>query len=150
MDTAWIQVFVLVFSQCAAPPGKTVCQEEEIRYQFSSRDDCEQVLEQFVAHSDNVENVIVNKERSRCLPTLKSQQVFSSLERASEASANLEGWGELPVDAKKTDFIQKAHDERLDDLFECDATGGVAPCKMGDIIVEGASANETEVWKRQQ
>ena len=45
MDTAWIQVFVLVFSQCAAPPGKTVCQEEENHYQFSSRDDCEQMLE---------------------------------------------------------------------------------------------------------
>ena len=29
MDTAWIQVFVLTLAECAAPAGKTVCQERE-------------------------------------------------------------------------------------------------------------------------
>jgi len=148
MDTAWIQVFVLVFSQCAAPPGKTVCQEQEIHYQFYSQDDCEQVLDQLVAHRDSAENVIVNKEKSRCLPTVRSHAVFSSLEKASEASADLDGWGELPVGNEQADFTRKAHDARLDELFECDATGGVAPCKMGDIIIEGASGKKGEVWTR--
>ena len=150
MDTAWIQVFVLVFSQCAAPPGKTVCQEEEIHYQFNSRDDCEQVLVQLIEHKDSVETVIVNRNRSRCLPTAKSQQGFASLESINEASSDLDGWGELPVDNKRLDFTQKAHHERLGDLFECADTGGVAPCKMGDIIVEGATVKKTEVWTRQQ
>ena len=150
MDTAWVQVFVLVFSQCAAPPGKTVCQEEELRFQFLNQSDCEQVLEQMVDLKDSAENVIVHKDRSRCLPTVKSQQVFASMERASEASADLEGWGELPADVERQDFIQESHQQRLDELFECEATGGVAPCKMGDIIVEGADEQKTEIWRREQ
>ena len=148
MDTGWIQVFVLVFSQCAAPPGKTVCQEQQIQYQFTNRADCEQVLEQLIEHKDSAENVIVNEQESRCLPTVKSQPVYASLERAREASADLEGWGELQPDSKKTDFIEKAHQDRLDALFECDRTGGVAPCKIGNIIIEGADTKKTPVWKR--
>ena len=150
MDTAWVQVFVLVFSQCAAPAGKTVCQEEELRYQFLHQDECEQVLEQLLEHKDAAENVIVNRSKSRCLPTVKSQQVFASVESASKASAGLEGWGELPAVREREDFIEEAHQKRLDELFECEATGGVAPCKVGDVIVEGAEVKKGEVWVQER
>jgi hypothetical protein len=47
------------------------------------------------------------------------------------------------------DFMQTAHEERLKAMKACDETDGVAPCKIGDIIVEAASESETKVWKRQ-
>ena len=48
MDTAWIQVFVLTLAECAAPAGKTICQEREFDLQFLTRADCEVALEQLV------------------------------------------------------------------------------------------------------
>ncbi|MBT8079118.1 MAG: hypothetical protein KJO31_11130 [Gammaproteobacteria bacterium] len=150
MDTAWVQVFVLVFSQCAAPAGKTVCQEQELRYQFLDRNECEQVLEQLLEHKDAAENVIVNRDKSRCLPTVRSQRVFASVESATKASAGLDGWGELPAVRERTDFISEAHQKRLDELFECEQTGGVAPCKVGNVIVEGSTVRKGEVWVQEK
>jgi hypothetical protein len=40
MDTAWIQVFVLTLSECVAPAGKTVCQEQSFELQFLTEADC--------------------------------------------------------------------------------------------------------------
>ena len=40
METAWIQVFVLTLSQCIAPAGKMVCQEETVQYHFTNEEDC--------------------------------------------------------------------------------------------------------------
>ena len=40
------------------------------------------------------------------------------------------------------------HEERLKDLMSCEETDFVVPCKIGDIIVEDASGNSVEVWKR--
>ena len=39
MDTAWIQVFVLTLSECVAPAGKTICQEQafELDYGLNPR-----------------------------------------------------------------------------------------------------------------
>ena len=39
MDTGWIQVFVLTLAECVAPPGKTVCQEQQVHYQFVEREE---------------------------------------------------------------------------------------------------------------
>ena len=36
----------------------------------------------------------------------------------------------------------------LDDLMSCEETGGVVPCKIGDIIVEDATGDSVEVWKQ--
>ena len=40
MDTAWIQVFVLTLSECVAPAGKTICQEQALELQFLTRSGC--------------------------------------------------------------------------------------------------------------
>ena len=76
MDTGWIQVFVLVLSECVAPAGKTVCQEQELRYEFFDKDDCEIVLQQLLAHKDSAEDIIINREKSSCLPTAKKQRIY--------------------------------------------------------------------------
>lgn len=148
METAWIQVFVLLLTECVAPAGKTVCQEQELRYEFFDRDDCEIVLEQLLAHKDDAENVIVNREKSSCLPTARTQRVYRSLDDANEALAGTAGWGVIPVADEAVDFTQKAHRERLESVPECSEVGGVAPCKIGEIIVEGATEKKGEVWRK--
>ena len=47
--------------------------------------------------------------------------------------------------------MQAAHSERLDALKSCEETNGVAPCKIGEIILE-ASADEPppEIWRREK
>ena len=45
MDTAWIQVFVLTMSECVAPAGKTVCQEQDVELQFLTQADCQAATE---------------------------------------------------------------------------------------------------------
>ena len=150
MDTGWIQVFVLVLAECVAPAGKTVCQEQELRYEFFDQDDCQMVLEQLLAHKDSAENVIVNRERSSCLPTARKQTIYHSADDASQALADIEGWVEIPVASDTMDFTKKAHNERLSSVPACAEVGGVAPCKIGEIIVEGATQKKTDVWHRDQ
>ena len=69
MDTAWIQVFILSISECVAPAGKTVCQEQQFELEFLTRSDCEVALEQFIALKDESERVIVDKDASSCFST---------------------------------------------------------------------------------
>ena len=47
--------------------------------------------------------------------------------------------------------MQAAHSGRLDALKSCEETNGVAPCKIGEIILE-ASADEPppEIWRREK
>jgi hypothetical protein len=148
MDTGWIQVFVLVMTECVAPAGKSVCQEQELRYEFYDKDDCEVVLQQLLAHKDHAENIIVDKEKAACLPTARKQQIFYSLDDANKALSETEGWGQIPVASDALDFTQEEHLKRLGEVPKCDDVGGVAPCKIGEIIVEGASENKSEVWHR--
>jgi len=148
MDTGWIQVFVLVLTECVAPAGKSVCQEQELRYEFFDRGDCEVVLEQLLVLKDSSENIIVNKDKSACLPTAHKQQVYRSLDDANKALADTEGWGQIPVAKKALDFTQEAHLERLAGVPDCGKVDGVAPCKIGEIIIEGASEKKTEVWRQ--
>jgi hypothetical protein len=147
MDTGWIQVFVLVLTECVAPAGKTVCQEQELRYEFFDKADCDSVLEQLLTHKGGEENVIVNKEKSACLPTAKKREVFRTLNEAELALADTEGWGRIPASEDAQDFTQKAHQERLASMPSCGDNGGIAPCKIGDIIIEGATEKRTEVWR---
>ena len=148
MDTGWIQVFVLIMTECAAPAGKSVCQEQELRYEFFARNDCEVVLQQLLAHKDSAENVIVDKDKAACLPTVRKQQVFHSLNDANRALSDTEGWGQLPVAEDSLDFTQEAHLERLGSVPECGEVGGVAPCKIGEIIIEGDNETKAEVWRQ--
>lgn len=159
MDTSWIQVFVLTLSECVAPSGKTVCQEQEVQYQFADRGDCEAVLQELIAAKANDENVIVNEERSRCLPTAKEQQVFASVDEANQQLANSEGWGIIPAgeeqeqaqeqEQQSSNETQAAYQSRLESLPECDDNQSVTPCKVGQIIVE-SDADEVEVWKEDE
>lgn len=148
MDTGWIQVFVLIMTECVAPAGKSVCQEQELRYEFVARDDCEVVLQQLLAHKDSAKDVIVDKEKAACLPTVRKQQVFHSLDDANRALADTDGWGKLPVANDELDFTQEAHLKRLGSVPDCGEVGGVAPCKVGEIIIEDNSENKSEVWRQ--
>lgn len=157
MDTSWIQVFVLTLSECVAPAGKTVCQQQEVQYQFSDRDDCEAVLEELIAAKANDENVIVNEERSRCLPTARELQVFASVDEANRQLADSAGWGIIPAGQEReqeqeppsSNDTQAAYQSRLESLPECDEDERVTPCKVGQIIVE-SDADEIEVWKEDE
>lgn len=148
METGWIQVFVLVITECVAPAGKTVCQEHELRYEFFERSDCDVVLEQLLEFKDNAENIIVNRDQSSCLPTAKKQRVFRSSEDVKESLSDSEGWGRIPAVSGVPDFTQEEHAERLGNVPNCEEVANVAPCKMGDIIIEGASEKKSEVWRR--
>lgn len=155
MDTAWIQVFVLTLSECVAPSGKTICQEQETQYVFFERRDCEAVLNDLVTAKKNDETVIVNPDRSRCLPSARQRPVYASLEEANQQLADIEGWGvippgqEEPEDRQQADSSRMAYLDRLESLPECDAGRSVTPCKVGQIIVESPSEEEqVEIWRK--
>jgi len=146
MDIAWIQVFVLTLAECVAPAGKSICQEQEFQLQFLTKADCEIALDQLVSLKEVSENVIVNPNRSNCAPAARQSDVFESLEAINKAfDANWEApqAGEAGSSAR-----QISHKGRLEALKTCEETEGIAPCKIGDIIMEGADGDSVEVWRR--
>lgn len=150
MDTAWIPIFVLSFAECVAPAGKTVCQEHEFELQFLTQADCEAALEQLVAVKDASETIIVDKKKSRCSPSARQHAVYANLADVSTAVADDEAWIAPDSQAPVTDSMKKAHQERLESLPACEDSKGVAPCKIGEIIIEGAEApKQVEVWRRE-
>jgi len=156
MDTGWIQVFVLTVAECVAPAGKSVCQEQQVQYQFVDREECEAVLQHLVDYSAGSENVIVNEQRSSCLPTAVQQPVFASLDEANEQLSDTEGWGTLNAarqpsrerESGEPSETEAAHRQRLSSLPECEDVARRPPCKVGQIIVEAESGQDMEVWKR--
>ena len=150
MDTAWIQVFVLTLAECVAPAGKTVCQEHELELQFANRADCEVALEQLLALKSDSESVIVNAERSSCARSAVEQQVFASLDAINKANENTDDWRAPVIESSEPRPSRVAHEQRLDSLKSCDETGGVAPCKIGEIIIEGATERSVDVWRRDE
>ena len=147
MATAWIQVFILTFAECVAPAGKTVCQEQQFELQFLSREDCEYALLQLITMKDESDHVIVNRQKSGCVATAVETEVHASLDAINEAHKDTANW-RAPVenDIRGTRAI-KDHRERLDALMSCEETSNVAPCKIGDIIVEDETDSSVEVWK---
>ena len=150
MDTAWIKVVVLTLAECVAPEGKTVCQEQEVQYYFYDEAECQKVLEQLIDYRDGFENVIVNKQNSKCLPAARNHQVFNSRSEADRYFTDTEGLGVLSDEPAPKDFLRKRHDKRLENLPECDDANLVTPCRRGDIIIEGVTENKTEIWRRSQ
>jgi hypothetical protein len=148
MDIAWIQVFVLTISECVAPAGKTVCQEREFELQFLNQADCEYALEQLISLKSEAEAVIVNAERSSCAPSARRQEVYASVDAINDANRETDGWRAPENVEPKTGPSKVAHQERLEKLQSCDESDGVAPCKIGEIIIEGASERDVEVWRR--
>ncbi|MCH7852959.1 MAG: hypothetical protein IIB76_01325 [Proteobacteria bacterium] len=148
MDTAWIQVFVLTISQCLAPAGKTICQEQELQLQFVAQADCELAREQLVYLLDRADDVIVNKEKTRCTASARQQAIFNTQEEVKQQSAT--AWTTPATNAAtQLDFTQQAHQERLENLRACEEVNGTAPCRIGDIIIEAASEQRTEVWRKE-
>jgi len=158
MDTGWIQVFVLTLAECVAPAGKTVCQEQQVQYQFVDRQECETVLQQLIDYSAAAENVIVNAEQSSCLPAVVEQTVFASVAEADEQLSETEGWGVLEAekqaqregeaDAEGDGETAAAHRQRLASLPACEDVNRRPPCKVGQIIVEAESGQDLEVWRQ--
>lgn len=148
MDIAWIQVFVLTLSECVAPAGKTVCQEHEFELQFLTQADCDFALEQMLTLKSESDSVIVNADKSSCAPTARRHEVFANVDSITEANRENTKWKAPPVDGSVPAPSRRAHQDRLADLPNCDDTNGVAPCKIGEIIIEGASENAVDVWRR--
>ena len=148
MDVAWIQVFVLTLAECVAPAGKTICQESEFNLQFLTRADCEYAMEQLVSLKEESASVIVSRNNSSCAPSARQADVFASLEAVRSASGDKSDWRDPNVE-QSSPASQVSHQERLKDLPNCEETDGVAPCKMGGIIVESATQGDSvEVWRR--
>ena len=149
MATAWIKIVILTFSECVAPAGKTVCQEQQFELQFLGQADCEFALQQLIAMKGEADHVIVNRQKSGCAPSAVESNTFASLEAINEEYKDATGWRVPPgAGGVRRAAINKDHGERLADLMSCEETGGVVPCKIGDIIVEEATGDRIEIWKQ--
>ena len=149
MDVSWIQIFILTFAECVAPAGKTVCQEQQFELQFLTKADCEYALQQMVSMKDEAEHVIVNRQKSGCAPSAAETSTYESREAIQEANEDTADW-RVPEDSGvRRSAVNKSHSERLADLMSCEETGNVVPCKVGDIIIEDATGDSVEVWKRE-
>lgn len=148
MDTAWIQVFVLILSECVAPAGKTVCQEQSFELQFVTQADCEYALEQLVSLKQESESVIIDPARAVCAPTARQQPVFASLDEIEEANRDRENWRPPEIRDTGAGVALASHRERLASLPDCGGEGVEAPCKVGEIIIEGGDVGSVDVWRR--
>ena len=148
MDAAWIQVFVLTLSECVAPAGKTVCQEQSFELQFLTEADCEFALRQLVSLKQESESVIIDPAGASCAPSARRQQVFASLDAIENANRDRENW-KAPEDGDTSPGVALAsHKERLAGLPECGEEGVEPPCKVGEIIIEADDVEPVEVWRR--
>ncbi len=148
MDTAWIQVFVLTIAECVAPAGKTVCQEREFELVFLTEADCRAAFEQLVTLKEESANVIVDRQASGCAPTAREREAFTSAEAINEANKDTIGWRVPGPQDTQAGATRVDHQDRLESLKTCEETRGVAPCKIGEIIIEGANGEPVEVWRR--
>lgn len=148
MDTAWIQVFVLTLSECVAPAGKTVCQEQAFELQFLTQADCEFALHQLVSLKQESEGVIIDPATASCAPTASQQRVYATLGAIEEANRDKEDWKAPEVADTGPGVALASHQERLAQLPHCGEQGVVPPCKVGEIIVEGSDGEPVEVWRR--
>jgi hypothetical protein len=147
MDTAWIQVFVLILSECVAPAGKTVCQEQTLEMQFLTQADCEFALQQLVSLKQESGSVIIDPAKASCAATARQQPVFASLDAIEEANRDQENWRAPAVEDTSPGVALASHQERLARLPDCGEEGVEAPCKVGEIIVEGGNVDSVDVWR---
>lgn len=151
MDTAWIQVFVLTMSECIAPTGKTVCQEQEYQLTFATAESCEMAREELLELKAQSENIIVNRERTRCSTSTLEGTTYATREEAESATrqpGTVTMAAAVTPETRAEDFTETAHQERLDSLPTCEEAQGRAPCKIGEIIIEGETIQRSEVWRR--
>ena len=77
-------------------------------------------------------------------------QSFASSAAINQALGSTEGYRPPTAEDAEPDMITMSHTERLENVKTCEETDGVAPCRMGDIILEGADIRSVEVWRRDQ
>lgn len=151
METAWIKVFVLTLAQCVAPAGKIVCQEETVEYHFVSEDDCTRALEQMIDFAARADNVLVDRAKSNCKAGAMESTVYASDNDTGAPNLSVQGSAQVNGASPPPDFLQVAHSERLAAMKTCEETSGVAPCKIGSIIIEAAAGQkQAEVWQQQE
>ena len=150
MDVAWIPVFVMTLSECVAPSGKTVCQPSQFELQFLTQEECELALEQLVALKEESDSVIVNADDSHCAPSARQHGIYASAEAIADAHRDSGAWRAPPGDEASPPPSRVAHEERLAQLETCDETGGRAPCKIGEIIIEGDPETEVKIWQQRK
>ena len=149
MDTGWIPVFVLTVAECVVPAGKTVCQKQEVELQFLTEAECNQALEQMVAVKDASKTIIVDKDKTHCAPSARQVTVYESLADLDPALVGDTAWIAPESPEARTDSMRAAHQSRLEGLPSCDESKGVAPCKIGEIIIEEAEApKQVPIWRR--
>lgn len=148
MDIAWIQVFVLTLSECVAPAGKSVCQEQTLELEFLTRADCQIAMQQLVSLKQASETVIIDSAKASCVATARQQQVFASLDAIEEANRDKENWRAPEPRDTEPGITLVSHQERLAGLPECGEEGVDAPCKVGEIIVESGDVDSVDVWRR--
>ena len=119
MDTAWIQVFVLTMSECVAPAGKTVCQEQDVELQFLTQADCQAALEQLVTLKQESDKVIVDPDKASCVATARKQEVFVSLEAIQNVYGSQDNWQEPEAGQTGPSRERSLHQERLASLPVC-------------------------------
>lgn len=128
-----------------------VCQEETVEYHFTNEEDCARALVLMVDLAARAENILVDRTKSNCTPGAKESVVFSDADGARSSLANAENFVLIDGQQPPPDFMQVAHDERLQNMKSCEDTNGVAPCKIGQIILEAAAdESRTEVWRREK
>ena len=150
MDVAWIQVFVLTLSECVAPAGKNICQEREFELEFLTQSDCEVALQQLVSLKRESKFVIINPDKASCTASARQSRVFVSPDAVNDAVADDKDW-QAPKTAESQPSAERAaHQQRLAGLPACGDAAGVAPCKIGDIIIEEATGDVVEVWRRDE
>lgn len=148
MDTSWIEIFVLTFVECVAPAGKSVCQEQQFELKFHNQTDCQYAMQQLIKAKDELDYVIVDRSKTRCAPTAAVVGAYSSLDAINAANENTSGWLATQKGKKRRGALNKNHSERLDQMKTCEKTQGIAPCKIGEVIVEEATGDSVDVWKR--
>lgn len=150
MDTGWIQVFVLLLSECVAPEGKTVCQQQEFDLTFIDRANCELALEQLVTLKDRMDDVIVDRDASRCVMSARQVRSYATIAEIEAIHGDDEGWQPpAPTDQQDADVTRATHERRLAELPACDDVAEVPPCRIGDIIVERPESRKIEVWRKE-
>ena len=150
MTTAWIQVFILTFAECVAPAGKTVCQEQQFELQFVSRADCEYALQQLIAAKDSSDRIIIDRQKTGCVPTAIEVETYANLDAVDGSLGNTADWRDPNEVENRRQAVNSNHKDRLASLMDCEETSFVAPCRVGDIIVEDATGERVEVWKQEQ
>ena len=152
METGWIQVFVLLVSECVAPEGKTVCQQREFDLTFVDRADCELALEQLVGLKERADDVIVDRDATRCVMSARQSRTFPNLAAIDAIHGADEDWQPpaRPEDQQAAQVARAAYEKRLAALPACDEIANVPPCRVGDIIIEQPEGQPVEVWRRQE